>query len=126
MDASGPVEQQLRELEERLLRPEVRKSADNIDALLAEDYVEIGSAGRVFDKHQVIESLQTESPVRRSLLDFKATLLAPGVVLTNYRAIRYGLSGEQPTYSLRSSIWTLVDGRWQMQFHQGTPSRETP
>jgi len=126
MDASVPVEQQLRELEEHLMRPEVRKSSADVDALLAEDYIEIGSSGRVFDKYQAIESLRAESPVRRSLTDFKVTPLAPGVILTNYRAIRYGVSGEQPTFSLRSSIWTLVDGRWQMRFHQGTPSRETP
>jgi hypothetical protein len=126
MEASAPVEQQLCELEERLLRSEVRKSVGDLEALLAEDFVEFGISGRVLDKRQTIENLQTESPVRRSLTDFKATQLAPGTVLTTYLAIRYGESGEPPSYSLRSSIWRLIDGRWQMQFHQGTPFRETP
>ena len=126
MEAAVPVEQQLCELEERLLHPGVREPAADVHALLAEDFVEFGSSGRVIDRRQTIENLRTESPVRRSLTDFKAMQLAPGVFLTTYLAIRHGMPGEQPTYSLRSSIWMLVHGRWQMQFHQGTPSTETP
>jgi hypothetical protein len=120
------LERHLRELEERLLQPEVRKSAQDVDALLAEDFVEFGSSGGTYAKRQTIASLQTESAVRWSLTDFKIVQLAPDVVLTTYRAIRYGISGEQPTYSLRSSIWILIDGQWRMRFHQGTPSKETP
>lgn len=123
VEAPVPVEQQLCELEERLLQPGVRGSAGDVGALLAEDFVEFGISGRVFDKRQTLENLRSESPVRRSLTDFKATPLAPGVFLTTYLAIR---SGQQPAYSLRSSIWRLIDGRWQMQFHQGTPFRQTP
>jgi hypothetical protein len=126
MEAAVPVEQQLCELEERLLQSGVRESAGGVGALLAEDFVEFGVSGRVFDKRQTIANLQTEPPVRRSLTDFKATQLAAGVFLTTYLAIRYGVSGEQPSYSLRSSIWRLIDGRFQMQFHQGTPFKETP
>jgi hypothetical protein len=62
--------------------------------------------------------------VRRSFVDFKALLLAPGVVLTTYRAIRRGATGEQLSQSLRSYVWKFIDGRWQMVFHQGTPSEE--
>jgi hypothetical protein len=35
-----------------------------------------------------------------------------------------GSASEQPTYSLRSSVWKLIDGRWQMVFNQGTLSKE--
>jgi hypothetical protein len=126
MEAVVSVEQHLRELEGRLLRPEVRKSPGDIDALLAEDFVEFGSSGHVFDKRQTIANLRTESPVRRSFEDFKTAQLDPGVVLTTYRAIRHGVTGEQPTFSLRSSIWRLTDGRWQMLFHQGTLTEERP
>jgi hypothetical protein len=122
MNADLSIEQQLRKLEERLLQPDVRKSAPDIDALLADGFAEFGSSGRIFDKPQSIERMRTEAPVRRSLVDFKTRPLAPGVILATYRAIRPGAPGEAPIASLRSSIWKSIDGRWQLVFHQGTRS----
>ncbi|MEH2058780.1 MAG: nuclear transport factor 2 family protein [Nostoc sp.] len=49
-----------REFEERLLQPNVRKSAKDIIDLLADEFIEFGSSGRVFDKQQIIKSLQNE------------------------------------------------------------------
>jgi hypothetical protein len=124
MQANPLLEDHLRQLEERLLQTNVRKSAEEVSELLASEFIEFGSSGRIFDKQQIIASLQMESTVRRSLVDFKTWILAPAVVLVTYRAIRQGAPGEQPIYSLRSSIWRLIDGRWQMVFHQGTPLQE--
>jgi hypothetical protein len=118
-------ENHLRQLEERLLQPNVRRSAAEVSELLANEFIEFGSSGRIFDKRHIIASLQMEPTVRRSLLDFKTSVLAPGVVLVTYRTIRQGaVPGEQPIHSFRSSIWKLIDDRWQMLFHQGTPSQE--
>jgi hypothetical protein len=114
----------LRQLEERLLDSSVRKSPQELAALLADDFVEFGASGRVFDKRQIIDSLQGERPVTLSLTDFRATLLAPGVMLTTYRITRHADSERAAGNSLRSSIWKLLDGRWQMVFHQGTPTGE--
>lgn len=115
----------VRQLEERLLQPEVRKSARDVAHLLADEFIEIGSSGGVFDKQQIIESLQNEPVIHRSFMDFKTSILAPDVILAIYRAIRHGAPGERPTISLRSSVWKLINGRWQMIFHQGTLTRES-
>jgi hypothetical protein len=124
MRADRSLEQHLRGLEEQLLQPGIRKFAEEVAALLDDDFVEFGGSGRIFDKQQVVEALRAESPVRLSLTDFKAVLLAPDVALAPYRAIRYGDSAEPPIHSLRSSIWKLVEDRWLMVFHQGTPTGE--
>ena len=124
LQADPALENHLRQLEERLLQPNVRKSAEEVSELLAHEFIEFGSSGRIFDKQQIIASLQMEPTVRRSLVDFKTWILAPAVVLVTYRAVRQGTSDEPPIYSLRSSIWKLIDGRWQMVFHQGTLSQE--
>ena len=116
-----PVEKLLRHLEESLLQPAFRNSPEAIDALLAAEFIEFGSSGRVYDKQQALESLRAETTTRRSLTDFTTRLLAPGVVLVTYRALRHD---ESPTCSLRSSIWKLTDGRWQIVFHQGTNSTD--
>jgi hypothetical protein len=124
MEADPSLEDHLRQLEERLLQPNVRNSAEDVFEVLADEFIEFGSSGRIFDKRQIIASLQIEPTVHRSLRDFNTSVLAPGVVLVTYRAVRQGAPGEQPSYSLRSSIWKLIGGRWQMLFHQGTSSKE--
>ena len=71
----------LRELEERLLQPDVRRSPRAVADLLADEFVEFGSSGRVFDEPQIIAALRDEPPIHRSLSEFKSTVLAPDVVL---------------------------------------------
>ena len=113
----------LRDLEERLLQVEVRSSRDELDALIDDGFIEIGASGRTFDKRSIMETLVAEiaeaTPVLRTLDDFNTTLIAPGVVLATYRAIRHS---EPPVESLRSSIWRQRGDRWQILFHQGTPA----
>jgi hypothetical protein len=125
MQADPSLADHLRQLEERLLQPKMRKSTEALCELLADEFIEFGSSGRIFDKRQIIESVRNEPPVQRSLLDFKTSVLAPGVVLATYRIVRHGASGAQSVYSLRSSIWKLIGGRWQMLFHQGTLPKES-
>ncbi|MEH1822659.1 MAG: DUF4440 domain-containing protein [Nostoc sp.] len=126
MKADYLEESLLRQLEERLLQPDVRKSAKDIIDLLADEFIEIGSSGRVFDKQQIIESLQNEpiEPlIQRSIAEFKTLVLARGVILVTYRIVR-DICGEQLVHSLRSSIWTLNNDQWKMIYHQGTLVRE--
>jgi len=116
----------LRRLEEELLKPEIRHSPDQVGYLLSDDFVEFGSSGGVFNKQQVIEALQQEGlpdpTIRLSLVDFIARRLASDVILVTYRTIQEGGPGTRQESRLRSSIWKLIEGRWQMVFHQGTPS----
>ena len=118
----------LRRLEEELLKPEIRHSPDQVRDLLSDDFIEFGSSGGVFNKQQVIEALEQEGPpdstVRLSLVDFIARRLASDVILVTYRINQEG--GTRPESRLRSSIWKLTGGRWQMVFHQGTPSTVQP
>jgi hypothetical protein len=122
VNAMSPMEiAQLRDLEEELLKPEVRRSADDVARLLADEFIEFGSSGRIFNKSQVIRSLQQEVPeaaVQITIVDFVTRRLAPGVVLVTYRTVRPDTAVQR----LRSSIWKFEGGRWQMLFHQGTPS----
>jgi hypothetical protein len=120
-EAAPNVSEILRRLEERLLDPAVRSSGSDLGDLIADDFVEFGGSGRVYDKQQVVEAIRSEPPARRTIEDFAARSLAPGVVLVTYRARREDPGGQPAAASLRSSIWTWRDGRWQVVFHQGTP-----
>lgn len=106
----------IRELEERLLRPDVRASEAALGALLTDDFVEFGSSGTIYDKRSIIAALLREEPdgEPRTMRDFAIRRLAADVVLVTYRIVE--------SRTLRSSIWRAAGGRWQMIFHQGTPS----
>ncbi|HET9652650.1 MAG TPA: DUF4440 domain-containing protein [Usitatibacter sp.] len=118
------LEAEIRGLEEQLLEPEVRRSAERMAELLADDFVEFASSGVAYDKRRILEVLQDEAladdPVTRSLEKFEVIPLGTDVVLTRYRLLRQHSAHEPPTQSMRSSVWRRRDGRWQMLFHQGT------
>ena len=113
-------------LEEHLLDPAVRRDSKAVVSYLTDDFLEFGGSGRAFDKAAILEDLakesQDEPPRPASLLsDFKTRDLAPNVILATYRATRFNAEGEPISQSWRSSIWTHVNGQWQITFHQGTP-----
>jgi hypothetical protein len=112
---------EVRHLERQLLHPEVRSDRKRLHTLLAADFVEFASSGGVFNKRQVIAALLKEEPATRRLSNFRATRLAENLALVTYRASRKTRSGM--AHSLRSSLWRRTRGRWQLAFHQGTPSR---
>ena len=103
-----------------MLQPEVRASREKLAALLADDFVEFGSSGKVFDKRKVIAALTREPSAKPSLSKFAVKMLADNIALVTYRATRSAAPSRRPVQSLRCSIWRLRDGDWQMVFHQGT------
>jgi hypothetical protein len=109
-----------RDLEERLLQSATRRSPEEVGSLLAVDFVEFGSSGSVYDRQQVIDGLGQEQPMERSVTAFAVRELSKDTVLVTYRAERRDPLGGREWHSLRSSIWRLTDGGWQMIFHQGT------
>ncbi|UXN59173.1 DUF4440 domain-containing protein [Phyllobacterium zundukense] len=113
-----------RRLEQDLHRSEVRSSRAAVSALLTDDFMEFGSSGKVYNKAAIIDALVQEAPSDPAALpeiyDFTVKSITAEAVLVLYRSVRRsdGVTPERQT--LRSSIWKLVDGRWQMFFHQGT------
>jgi len=111
--------QHLRELEESLLLPDVRKSATLVE-LLADEFVEFGSSGRIYNKADLVSTLQAEVPSKQTASGFKLTELSPEVALLTYRI---QLHDEPPVHTLRSSLWKQMGGRWRMIFHQATVAK---
>ena len=120
MEAAESLREHIRQLEERLLRPDVRRARETLAGLLASEFTEFASDGVAYSKDQVIEALEREAPYVRSLTDFRIVVLAEPAVLATYRTNRQNVTLKKSVDSLRSSIWMLRDGRWQLLFHQGT------
>ena len=113
----------LPQLEQHLLKPEVRADRNAVSALLAEDFREFGVSGKVWSRSEILAQLAAESPVDLQASDFKITMLSPSIALVTYRSTR-SRPGQPPRHALRSSIWQLQEGHWRILFHQGTLTQE--
>lgn len=110
----------IREREEMLLDPEVRRDPVKVGALLADEFMELATSGRVFSKSDVLLTLSQLAAEERRIEGFSVRSLGPGVALASYRAIRTDPAAGTQHVSWRSSVWKLLDGRWQIVFHHGT------
>ena len=120
MKSLESLPEHIRELEERLLRPEVRRSKKVLDELLGDEFIEFASDGTAYDRVRVIDALRDEPLYQRSITEFRLVVLAENVVHATYRIAKRRDTSQPPTVSLRSSIWKEREGRWRLVFHQGT------
>ena len=108
----------LEELELVLLNSAGRSDATLLDRLIADDFTEVGTSGRIFGKSEVLARLPSETGVSFHAEQLMVNLLSPTVGLVTYAATRSadGLVAQ----SRRCSIWGFNQDRWQMVYHQGT------
>lgn len=122
MEIPAAVVDQLRNLEQSLLDPKIRRSLDVVDRLLAARFVEFGSSGRVYDKQAMLTALAAETPSTLRMSHYEVRVLGADALLATYQTLRLDDAGRPVSRSLRSSVWQQLDGRWQLVFHQGTPA----
>lgn len=117
----GEIAEHLRKLEQSLLQPAVRRNRTRLMELLADEFQEFGSSGRVWTRKTIIDLLAKETAfVPPDIEEFECALLAPELALVTYRTARFDEKTGERLASLRSSIWSCATGEWKMRFHQGT------
>ena len=110
---------EIRKLEKRLIYAVIRRSPDELDSILADDFLEIGRSGRKYDKGQVIKSIsQGGGAPAPTMSQFTVTELAAGLYLANY----VSKNNVGTVASRRTSIWKKQGAKWRLLFHQGTPA----
>ena len=114
------IKHQLIEIEQLLIQPATRLSAELLNRYLADDFYEIGASGRCFGKADVLERLPTETPPVITQQNFNCRVLADGLAQLTYRATIQRQGDDTVAYSIRSSIYRFNGENWQMIFHQGT------
>lgn len=117
------LSQTLLELELNLVNQDNRSSAEKLNELLADDFIEYGSSGGIYNKEVTISSLTEGPSPTYEIYDFEVVSLSEDYAQTRFKTNRIDLDGTELT-SLRSSIWRLTNDKWQMCFHQGTPARQ--
>ncbi len=111
---AAQLQDHLYQLEERLFHPSREPDRAALVPLIAEDFQEYCSSGRIYSRQQTIDDLLTSSPRNATISHFYVTRLAPDVALATYHA------ATTLHVSHRSSLWVFRDNRWQLLFHQGT------
>lgn len=106
-------------LEISLFEAEVRTSYQALDRLLANDFCEITSTGRMYGKAEALSRIPGEQPPLIKAGFFKTNILSESCVLLTYRSIMKKNMGS-PVYFMRSSVWQLGREQWQLLFNQGT------
>ncbi len=102
--------------EKRLLDPKIRKSKEELDNLLADEFIEFCSSGYVCNKEETLKELPNCEEFEIKADNFVVKTLSEIILLVTYSTLKVNTE----TYVLRSSIWKFIDNRWQMIFHQGT------
>lgn len=102
---------EIQELEEQLATHSIRASAEALDQLIADEFLEFGSSGRVYTKADVIALILAAPSTATTLIEFRVSAVTADVALATYRTER----------SLRSSLWRREGRAWRIVFHQGTP-----
>lgn len=125
MDVPQHERDEIRSLEEKLHRVEIRRSPTAVAEILAEGFVEFGSSGTIYaDRDELIAGLAAEKCEKPSqpiiACDYTFRSISPDAVLVTYRSIQPVDENSPERNALRSSIWQRIDGRWKMIFHQGT------
>lgn len=117
--------QQLSQREAQLQHPEIRHQPERVSQLLHPAFEETGRSGQRYTRERVLEALRNEADTTEIVADsYAATELAPGVALLTYRSAQRDAQGLRSRHTLRSSIWLLTDGHWQLRYHQGTPAQD--
>jgi hypothetical protein len=112
------LEQELRELEIKVMTAAGERRADDLREYVAEDFYEVGASGQRYSKAEVLAALE-RAPLRRFMLaNFKIVAGGKDWALVSYRAGER--SENSSTESWRSTLWVERQGKWQIVFHQGT------
>jgi hypothetical protein len=93
---------------------------DELAAMVAPDFTEVGASGTRYTREDVLEVLEQRlrdgpEPFPWPAQDFAVRELALDLYLATYRLEE----PDRPTQ--RSSIWRRTQAGWQVVFHQGTP-----
>jgi len=80
-----------------------RHSIEEFELLIADEFIEFGSSGKVYTRKQVIEALQNEAGQTISAASFNVKMLSPKAALITY-ASEIIKDKDEKIFALRSSV----------------------
>jgi hypothetical protein len=108
----------LAEYERLLANPGTVSNKEELNKLLSDKFMEIGSSGRLYNREQTLKALESGEMPQTDLTGFNIINLAENTWLLTYRAKR--IINGNTALSYRCSVWNYNNKQWQILFHQGT------
>ena len=105
---------EIESLELELVDKDTRGNRIRLSELIAEDFEEFGTSGKVYRKKDILDSLPNKVNIKYNLSSFRFKELGTDCVLVTYTSIVNEIT------TLRSSIWKMHNGKWQISHHQST------
>jgi hypothetical protein len=104
------------QLERELQTAECRRDRARVSALLAEDFIEVGASGRVWDRPSTLELLGAEPGDAPAIevRDLTGRVIGDGFVMARWDSDRGGRRAR------RTSLWRRDAAGWRLVHHQGT------
>ncbi len=117
------IAEQLIAKEIEILADQKRRDFSTVEALLADDFHEIGGSGRLYSKPEVMQALPEIQVMDYPCEDFQVLFVGAECAIVVFKAtVRRVHRGQaQSTRAYRSSTWVKRDGAWRLVFHQATP-----
>jgi hypothetical protein len=106
---------ELYKIERKLTEDEYRKNRVWLDGIIHDEFKEIISDGRVFEKTELIDILVSSDGGNMSCFDFEGVELASDCALITFKTKQESSDKS----CARSSIWKNICG-WKLMFHQAT------
>jgi uncharacterized protein YciI len=118
------VTAELLELELALARRDAARIEGGFEALLDDDFEEVGSSGRRWGRGATVDLIDAPGVGSLEIEGFRVAQLAVGVVLVTYDTVAPRPDGPIARVR-RCSIWVRRGDRWRMRYHHGTRSDQT-
>jgi hypothetical protein len=131
---SGNASKPLSSLEQTLIAntnavPEAQKSknADFLKRTLTDDFVFVGSEGRLHDKEEAVESARDGELKDYYTYNLRVLPVDDEAAVVTYDCIVHMPEGDAPGMAPRyqhiSDLWVKQDDQWRLKFQQATAAR---
>ena len=122
---SAAVVAQIEQMEHDRIRTNVRKNMGALDAVTADDYVQIDWVGRVLDKAATLERIKSSDMQSHSLENLNVRVFGDTAIVVG-TAIRKGVTGDKDISGTfrYTRVYVKRNERWQVVHFQQT--RVTP
>src|ERR1700737_1517875 len=122
----SPLDQTLITNTKTILEAQKNKDADPAKRTLSDDFVQIGSEGRLHPKAEFLDEARDGGLKGNTLYNLRVRVIGPNTAIVSYNAIieePEGDTGTAPRYQIISDLWVKDGENWKLKFQQATPLR---
>jgi hypothetical protein len=123
----GPLEQTLIANTKAIPEAQKSKNVDFLKRTLTDDFLFVGSEGRLHDKEEIVESARDGELKDYYTYNLRVVPVDDEAAVVTYDCIIHMPEGDAPGLAPRyqhiSDLWVKQDDQWRLKFQQATAAR---